>query len=396
MDSPSTSGRRPHAVVANSAASQQDRLSSGPENNGRYGSNPLTTSFAIAPGRELAALSRIRKGGDNRTTLFVQSISGGVDSRSSPSPPLAAPPEEILAKKARSPIRVDWSAVGEKVVEGATSLVDLVPRVLSVFRSTLMLVFLVLMFLLLCQVVCLSQNLSVLDTAVSAHAQKNSQHVQIASQLTRQLRDISNIIEGGEESFKDDSLQTLLFEKRGIEEARRHSLRVLHRSTAYPGPHDDIVLLVDQHADFEEKMKRIAADEIIWLGTVTRDEHHRLHRKVGRSLSDRHPLCRVSAKAFDLSKKWMQHFYGDEVLTQRRWLAGEEERRRVVSSLGNDLSTSFDGVQLSSSWIPWRGFGRSKQPGYSVRRRGEERSISYRWTLLFLLGVLAFIFFKTA
>eukprot|EP00796_Vickermania_ingenoplastis_P008705 gene8705-6121_t len=364
--------------------------------------NMLSTSFAISPGKELGTLSRIRTGRDT-TTLYVQT-GGGSESRISlapapaPKSPALDPPGKDAAEGGASggANRLEAGAIAEKLTGLATSATEAVPSILNQLRQTLVLVFVVILALLFCQIVSLWVSQTALNSAITVQTYKNSQHVQIASHLTHQLLELKDAAEQmeaqlsalGQNALLDEEYQGLHFDIRGVDAARRQSLEVLHAAARYRGPLEDVEFLVDQHVAYERRIKELAKEEITWLGIVTRREHHRLHRRLENSLSQRHPLYSVSAQAFELSAKWMDNFYGDEELTRRHWECGDEERRRAVSELSSQLAISFEDVHVETpSWGSWWRFSWGRH-----HRRGMRKRLSSRWTLLIILLVLIFCF----
>lgn len=380
-------------------------------------------SFAFGPNKDAAMLSRVRqkRKGDTHTTLFVNT-GGGEPAPSHRHTSRALNPAMSSAngKQSSGPDATDVSSANmvsglmDNVMGALGALPDGVQKVFGVLRQTMLLTVFVLLILLICQAVLLWFNLSLLSTTIQIQTYKNSQLVQIASHLTKQMNGMENALSKledemrakGRNATETAEYQDILFELRGMEVARQQSLKVLREATAYHGPLADTEFLVDQHVEFEAHVQQLAREEIAWLGIITRNEHHQLHRRMEQSISSHHPLFRVSSSAYQLAQKWMHSFYGDEQRIRRYWEMGEAERRRVVSDLQAQLATSFDVVRITSPstwrWI-WGGRGGrasgQHQDGYQGSTAaggggggGETTSFS-RLALLVLLVSLVGMFF---
>lgn len=381
----------------------------------------LNASFAFGPNKDAAMLSRVRqkRKGDTHTTLFVNTGGGEpAPSHRHISPALKDGKLERGLNRGVSngPSQTDasggedgtpdWNASLENITGALGGIPETLSKCFRMLRQTMLLAVFVLLILLSCQAILLWVNLSVLSTTLQIQTYKNSQHVQIASHLTLQMNDMERALikledeirtTGGNAS-ETEAYQEMLFELRGMDVARRQSLVVLREGLGYRGPVSDTEFLIDQHVEFESHVQQLAREEIAWIGIITRNEHHQLHRRMERSLSSHHPLFKVSHSAFQLAQKWMRNFYGDEQRIRRYWEVGEAERRRVVSDLSAQLASSFDVVRMTSPsawrWLwGWNhpGENRENPPGSS----GEDGGGHFfsRFSLPVLLLALIGLFF---
>jgi len=83
-----------------------------------------------------------------------------------------------------------------------------------------------------------------------------------------------------EKKRKKEMLKELLNEIHEVEMARQNSITVLHHNMGYRLSREDVELLIYQHVQYELAVKRLAWEELVWVGIVRDEGHLRLHRQL--------------------------------------------------------------------------------------------------------------------
>lgn len=300
---------------------------------------------------KVSGVGRTRPLMNNSFLIDSRLLDHNIRRRHRKEPKKTSPPRVESPPSNDSSTQLDWSSILESITGNAISAVSKIHEFyFSVKKKHLLL--LILSYLLMTQIALLLAHWRVLSSLIEVQTKLNSNHLQIAGHLTQQVEGMKTTIK--QRNFSEvartnesideigaqnvTELDVLHFELRGMEDALRQSLLVLHYCIDFPRSVEDLAFLVGEYVSFEERVRALAQKEQRRLGILARRRQHQLHRQLEQEYyremygsfdeCDEFAACSqqsllsdfsfsdsqtASTQKYTMISSWMRFFYGDKV-----------------------------------------------------------------------------------